>query len=163
VHPIVRMGSERTTLGRDGDAGGEPCSYVHRNLRKQREGVQPGDVGTNNSMCLCCPPGIGCNASEYDEPCALELCYESAAEAPPAALAVARWEIWQASRASASKGERRFNRRAYERARDYALAVLLVHARRSYREQARRPKPMNDRGGPVLERTRPNDESLAHS
>jgi hypothetical protein len=114
-------------------------------------------------MCLCCPPGAGCNASGSDESCALELCYESAAETPSAALAVARWEIWQASRAHASKGERRFNRRAYERARDYALAVLLLHARRSYRDEALRPKPVNDRGRPVLERMRPNDESLAHS
>jgi hypothetical protein len=114
-------------------------------------------------MCLCCPPGVGCNASERDESCALELCYEAAAQAPPAALAVARWEIWQASRASASKGEQRFNRRAYERARDYALAALLLHARRSYRDEALRPKRMNDPGGPVLERTRPNDESFAHT
>jgi hypothetical protein len=58
----------------------------------------------------------------------LELC-RAAHEEPEAALATQRWEEWQRLRPRASgRGERRFRRRAYERARENALAVLLMRA-----------------------------------
>jgi len=58
----------------------------------------------------------------------LELC-RAAQEEPEAALAAQRWEEWQGLRRRASsRGERRFRRRAYERAREDALAVLLMRA-----------------------------------
>src|SRR5213078_4841431 len=46
-------------------------------------------------MRLCCPPGRGCDSLKRDEPCILELCREAASEEPEAALAVARWTVWQ--------------------------------------------------------------------
>ncbi len=51
---------------------------------------------------------------------------------PEAGLALARWEILQrALREAPSKTERRFRRRAYERARDRALgAVAMQYSRR---------------------------------
>ena len=56
----------------------------------------------------------------------LELC-RAAREAPEAALAVLRWDEWQQARRRATGGaERRFRRRAYERARQNALATLLM-------------------------------------
>jgi hypothetical protein len=79
-------------------------------------------------MRLCCPPGHGCNAAKGEEPCVLELCRRAAREEPAAALAVARWEASQALAAGVGKGERRFRRRAYERARHDALVVLLMRA-----------------------------------
>jgi hypothetical protein len=57
----------------------------------------------------------------------LELCREIAAEEPGAALVLARWSDWRsACERQASKRERRFRRRAYQRARDRALGVLLM-------------------------------------
>ena len=44
-----------------------------------------------------------------------------------AALAVRRWEVLQGTPAR-NRHERRFRARAYERARDRALAALLMHA-----------------------------------
>jgi hypothetical protein len=58
----------------------------------------------------------------------LALC-RAAREEPEAALAVQRWDEWQRARTRAARGgERRFRRRAYERARENALAVLLMRA-----------------------------------
>src|SRR5262249_52399199 len=79
-------------------------------------------------MAPCCPPGRGCNASAGDEPCVLALCVAKAAEEPDAALAIARWTAWKQACAppQSSKQEPRFRRRSYERARDRALAALLM-------------------------------------
>jgi hypothetical protein len=66
-----------------------------------------------------------------------------AGEEPRAALALARWEEWMRARRSASRRERRFRRRAYERARDGALVVVLM------RRAGVEPRPR------MAERTRP--------
>jgi hypothetical protein len=77
----------------------------------------------------------------------LELCRAAAAEAPPAAHALARWEAWQrAVQAGASKTERRFCKRAYERARDDALAVLLMRAQGAAPRRRRRKRQAVDHG-----------------
>jgi hypothetical protein len=57
-----------------------------------------------------------------------------AAVEPQAALALGRWEEWRqvCARRGAGRREKRFRRRAYERARDAALvAVLMRRARRA--------------------------------
>jgi hypothetical protein len=77
-------------------------------------------------MAFCCPPGRGCNCSEREEPCILELCRQ-AADDELAAIAVRRWEVLQGTPGH-NRHERRFRARAYERARDRALAALLMHA-----------------------------------
>jgi len=80
-------------------------------------------------MPICCPPGRGCNSSQRDEPCVLQLCRDVAGEEPQAAQAVARWDAFrEASRARVGKRERRFRRRTYERSRDDALGTLLMRA-----------------------------------
>src|SRR6476620_7702806 len=104
-------------------------------------------------MPSCCPPGLGCNAPGHDEPCALELCKRAAAEEPAAALGVLRWtQLLDARRHSRGKADRRFRLRAYERAREAALVVLLMHdrahageRRTPLRARARGPRP--DRQG----------------
>jgi hypothetical protein len=107
-------------------------------------------------MSLCCPPGRGCNCSEREEPCVLELCRQ-AIDDPHAALVVERWNELRHTR-SASRGERRFRRRAYERARDRALPVLLMRserrprapaARRRSRAAAREPAQLTAERGPM--------------
>lgn len=75
-------------------------------------------------MAECCPPGHGCNAPGGGEPCALTLCRVAAKEEDDAALAIARWKALEA--ASERDGERRFRRRAFERARDRALIALAM-------------------------------------
>jgi len=91
-------------------------------------------------MPLCCPPGHGCNSSTRAEPCVLELCRRFAAEEPRAALVLDRWERWQqAGRRGVRKRERRFRRRAYERAREDALGPLLM------RSQPTSPVPRRSR------------------
>jgi hypothetical protein len=56
----------------------------------------------------------------------LALCRVVATEEPEAALALERWEAWQrACKSGHGRGERRFRRRSYERARDCALGILL--------------------------------------
>src|SRR5437763_13303492 len=102
-------------------------------------------------MPLCCPPGRGCNAPDRREPCVLELC-RAAREEPEAALAAQRWEEWQGLRGHAGgRGERRFRRRVYERARENALAVLLMRAQAA--REAPRHRPQSSarvrRGTPV--------------
>src|SRR5437764_4620595 len=74
-------------------------------------------------MALCCPPGHGCNAPGGEEPCALALCQAAAQEEEDAALALSRWGDFEAA---AEQGERRFRRRAFERARDRALISLAM-------------------------------------
>lgn len=99
-------------------------------------------------MAECCPPGRGCNSPKGDEPCALELCSIEKHE-PDAALALSRWEELQRI-ASDRHSQRRFRRRAYERARDRALRALAMRIRpwmlRNLRGPAdggrvRQPKP----------------------
>ncbi len=78
-------------------------------------------------MALCCPPGHGCNAPGGDEPCALALCREAAPEEQDAAVALSRWGALQdASEGVCGDGERRFRRRAFERARDRALIAVAM-------------------------------------
>lgn len=76
-------------------------------------------------MRRCCPPRHGCNAPAGAEPCALSLCRTFAAKEPDAALALARWAAFEQDSA---KGQQRFRRRAYERARDRALVAIAMRA-----------------------------------
>src|SRR2546421_10569286 len=80
------------------------------------------------AMVPCCPPGRGCNCSQRDEPCILELC-RRAPDEELAANAVRRWEVLQATPGH-NRRERRFRARVYERARDRALVVLLMREQR---------------------------------
>ena len=75
-------------------------------------------------MADCCPPGHGCNAPGDGEPCALTLCHAAAEQEDDAALALDRWQALEAS--SEGDGERRFRRRAFERARNQALIALAM-------------------------------------
>jgi len=78
-------------------------------------------------MAMCCPPGHGCNAPGHGEPCALALCQAAAQEEEDAALALARWGDFEAAaEQKCGDGERRFRRRAFERARDRALIALAM-------------------------------------
>ena len=67
----------------------------------------------------------------------MELCRAAAAQLREAALACARWEALQTAWAdSSSERERRFRRRAYQRARDSALiAIALQGAARTRQER----------------------------
>ena len=78
-------------------------------------------------MAECCPPGHGCNAPGGDEPCAVTLCQAVATHEDDAAVAVERWQALEAS--AEGDGERRFRRRAFERARDRALIGLAMSGR----------------------------------
>jgi len=82
-------------------------------------------------MALCCPPGHGCNAPGGDEPCALTLCRAAADHEGDAAVALDRWGAFK----NAADRERRFRRRAFERARDRAL-IALAMARRPRRHRS---------------------------
>lgn len=107
-------------------------------------------------MCMrrCCPKGHGCNAPGGGEPCALDLCRESAAHDPCAALAVARWSAWlQASEGRVNKRERRFRLRGYERARDQALVSLLMSTASNGHSQSRRRSVRKLRSRPLRVRT----------
>jgi hypothetical protein len=75
-------------------------------------------------MADCCPAGHGCNAPAGTEPCALTLCRAAAEDEDDAKLALARWQALEAS--SEGDGQRRFRRRAFERARDRALISLAM-------------------------------------
>jgi hypothetical protein len=78
-------------------------------------------------MRPCCPPGHGCNAAGGAETCALELCRAAAAVQKDAALALKRWSALELARARGrGEQERRFRRRAFERARDRALIALSM-------------------------------------
>lgn len=92
-------------------------------------------LGSPYDMAPCCPPSRGCNAPDGDQPCALRIFRAAAESIPEAGQALARWEVFQrAARDAPSKTERRFRRRAYERARDRALgAVAMEYSRRRRR------------------------------
>jgi hypothetical protein len=78
-------------------------------------------------MRWCCPGGHGCNGQGDDEPCALDVCRAYENQIPEAVLAVRRWEeLERACEHRRSDRERRFRRRAYERARDRALIGLAM-------------------------------------
>jgi hypothetical protein len=72
----------------------------------------------------CCPPNHGCNAAGGPEICALELCRTAAGTDRRAALALERWAMLEQAR----DGQRRFRRRAYQRARDHALVALAFRS-----------------------------------
>jgi hypothetical protein len=74
-------------------------------------------------MAMCCPPGHGCNSPGGSQPCALVLCRAVARDEEDAALALSRWGAYEAA---SEQGERRFRRRAFERARDRALIALAM-------------------------------------
>jgi hypothetical protein len=74
-------------------------------------------------MAQCCPPGHGCNAPGGGEPCALALCRAAAEDEKDAAIALSRWGAFEAA---SEQNERRFRRRAFERARDRALIGLAM-------------------------------------
>lgn len=88
-------------------------------------------------MAECCPPGRGCNSPNGDEACALTLCSVDKQE-PDAALALARWEELQRT-AAEDRRERRFRRRAFERARDRALQALAMRLKPGMLARHRRP------------------------
>jgi hypothetical protein len=96
-------------------------------------------------MAPCCPPARGCNSPADEQPCALRI-FRAATNVPEAGQALARWEAFQrAYRGGQGKAERRFRRRAYERARDRALSALAIeYARR------RRLALRGRRGGPPV-------------
>jgi hypothetical protein len=72
-------------------------------------------------MKACCPPGQGCNAPPgREEPCFLLKCEHT--ETDQADQAVRLWgSFMSARRHHRPRGERRFLRRAYARARDRAV------------------------------------------
>jgi hypothetical protein len=90
-------------------------------------------------MRSCCPARHGCNAPDGGEPCALALCRAAAIDERDAAVALARWAALQhAADGQRNDRERRFRRRAFERARDRALIALAM---RRGREAARPVSP----------------------
>jgi uncharacterized protein (DUF2267 family) len=77
------------------------------------------------------------------------LCRETGREQREAALALARWkDLQQAQAHKAGRRERRYRRRAYERAREDALGALLVRAATSVRRPTHGPsrRPTQMRG-----------------
>jgi len=57
----------------------------------------------------------------------LDLCREECRREPAAATTLARWRAWQEALAGGCSGaESRFQRRAYERAREAAMGVLVM-------------------------------------
>jgi hypothetical protein len=82
-------------------------------------------------MASCCPPGRGCNAPGRNEACALTLCRAVADEEADAALALSRWDELQRGAEQQPRAERRFRRRAFERARDRALRALAMRVKPS--------------------------------
>jgi len=72
----------------------------------------------------------------------LDLCREISGGEPAAAGALARWQAWQdATGADCPRSESRFRRRAYERAREGAMPVLVMVLARERRRTPRRPDP----------------------
>jgi hypothetical protein len=69
------------------------------------------------------------------------LCREAAQDERDAALAVARWGALEAAaEENCGDGERRFRRRAFERARDRALITLAMTPRLRLGRSASRQK-----------------------
>src|SRR5579864_895190 len=90
-------------------------------------------------MRACCPAAHGCNGKGGREACALDVCRAAAPQLREAALALKRWDALQAASDAGSERERRFQRRAYQRARDSALiAIALQQAARRRRHGTRR-------------------------
>jgi hypothetical protein len=90
-------------------------------------------------MAPCCPPGRGCNAPDGGEPCALTLFSDLAGDRPEAAQALTRWRsLVSASDSGCGEREKRFRRRAFERARDKALIALAMGARPTVRVRGHR-------------------------
>jgi hypothetical protein len=87
-------------------------------------------------MQFCCPPDHGCNTTGRAEKCALEVC-AAAPDNADAALALDRWSRLE----KAAGADRRFRRRAYQRARDRALIALAL----APRAQRRTVKPARRR------------------
>src|SRR5438309_9553964 len=80
----------------------------------------------------CCPDGLGCNSSDPESGCALELIAEVAANLEQAARALSRWDVLlRLSDQPPNDGERRFRRRAYARARDAALIAIALRQPRA--------------------------------
>jgi len=98
------------------------------------------------TMPLCCPSGHGCNAPGGNEPCALALCRAAARDEEDAALAQSRWGALEAA---SEQRERRFRRRAFERARDRALIALAMtrsdRVTAARRRVSRRPRSRSGR------------------
>ena len=90
-------------------------------------------------MAPCCPRGRGCNAPGGNEPCALVLCDAVAEHDEEAALALARWDDLRRIGEHDEGRERRFRRRAFERARDRALQALAMQIKPSMLRT--RPEP----------------------
>jgi hypothetical protein len=106
-------------------------------------------------MSLCCPPRLGCNAPGHDEPCVLDLCRAISRREPAAATMLDRWQTWQDAIASDSpRSEQRFLRRAYERAREAAMGVLVMRLARARRGPGRRRGSAGRRTGPSWSRPR---------
>ena len=84
-------------------------------------------AGYEITMRACCPANRGCNAHDAGQPCVLTLFQATAATTEEAQIALERWETFEsADREGAGAAERRFRRRAYERARDEALTALAL-------------------------------------
>lgn len=80
-------------------------------------------------MKYCCPPAQGCNDPNGADCCALTLCREAADDEDDAAVALERWSAWRESCSEHHpRGERRFRRRAFQRARDRALRRLAMRS-----------------------------------
>ncbi len=79
-------------------------------------------------MRACCPPNRGCNTHGIEQPCVLTIFRAAEATIEEARVAVDRWEALESAegREGAGAGERRFRRRAYERARDQALTAVAI-------------------------------------
>ena len=79
-------------------------------------------------MKACCPPGEGCNGPPgYQEACVLWRCRQS--PRPEAMRALRLWERFTAARREqCPRAQRRFLRRAYQRARDQALSPWTPNA-----------------------------------
>lgn len=81
----------------------------------------------------------------------LDLCREISAREPAAAAALARWQAWRdADAADCPRAESRFRRRAYERARQDAMCVVVMALARERRRAPRRPGAGGRRRGAEL-------------
>jgi len=99
-------------------------------------------------MPVCCPAGHGCNSPGGKEPCALTLLGGAAPTDRDAAKAMARWgSLMQSEQAGCGERERRFRRRAFERARNRALIGLAMGRKRPTRDARRRGRSWQS-GGP---------------
>jgi hypothetical protein len=71
----------------------------------------------------------------------LALCQAAAQEEEDAAVALARWGAFEAAtEENCGEGERRFRRRAFERARDKALIALAMTRGRRRSSRPRQPR-----------------------